>query len=374
MTKVLLYSPMHDGYQNLPSGDLTTVENLKKALMKGGFQVEQPFFLKTYFSVFDEALFQVYKKQAEEKLLWVYDYYTNRAVKPDVVVSYHVYHKSPDFMGAAIAKALNIPYIIVEPSLAPSKQFGEFKKSYDKAFENFKQAQQLIGLTQNDLEGLMPFFDQKTRYVAPFIDLEAWKPYESYKNSRGWIQEFFGISKDEPIFLSVAMMRDGPKFQSYTFLAQSLALIKDKPWKFIVVGDGPMSPAVRSLFTDFPENKIFFVGAQNAYNLSHFYQAADLFLWPGIHEAFGVVFLEAGFFGLPVVALEDGGIPDIIAKNKTGLLLQKDIHIYAKGIQMLLNDEELRHSMKICASEKVKNMHGLDFAAELLKQVIEKLV
>ena len=54
------------------------------------------------------------------------------------------------------------------------------------------------------------------------------------------------------------------------------------------------------------------------------YSAADLFVFPGIGESLGMVFLEAQACGLPVIALNTAGVPQVVRPGHTGLLVQED--------------------------------------------------
>ncbi len=67
--------------------------------------------------------------------------------------------------------------------------------------------------------------------------------------------------------------------------------------------------------------------------------AGDIFLMPSRKEGLPLALLEAGLAGLPVVASDVGGIPEIIQHGKTGLLVPpKDPAALAAAIASLLRD------------------------------------
>ena len=100
--------------------------------------------------------------------------------------------------------------------------------------------------------------------------------------------------------------------------------------------------------------------------------AADILVLPSQHEGFGLVALEAHACGLPVVAANVGGLPEIVADHRTGFLVEPgDVDGLLAGIKKLLAAEELRRSMgeaaqlaakKHCRLEqidKVKRLYAL---------------
>jgi glycosyltransferase involved in cell wall biosynthesis len=96
---------------------------------------------------------------------------------------------------------------------------------------------------------------------------------------------------------------------------------------------------------------ITFLGALPAAELSRFYQESSVFfLAPqqeGLQfEGFGLVFLEAGAYGLPVVATRTGGVPEAVLDGKTGLLAEPgDSQGLAQALLHLLKEPELAREL-----------------------------
>lgn len=73
-----------------------------------------------------------------------------------------------------------------------------------------------------------------------------------------------------------------------------------------------------------------------------FLPAFDVFVLPSLTEALGLVILEAGLAGLPVVASREGGIPEIIDEGRTGILVPaKNPEAIANAISKLQADQAL---------------------------------
>ncbi|GAB4574163.1 MAG: glycosyltransferase family 4 protein [Anaerolineae bacterium] len=81
------------------------------------------------------------------------------------------------------------------------------------------------------------------------------------------------------------------------------------------------------------------------------YHAADVFALPAVNvggkfEGFGLVYLEAGAAGLPVIGTLDCGAEEAIVDGETGLLVpQEDVPALAEALRRLLTDSDLRARM-----------------------------
>ncbi len=76
------------------------------------------------------------------------------------------------------------------------------------------------------------------------------------------------------------------------------------------------------------------------------YRDADVFAFPTRFDAFGVVVLEAMFFGLPCVAVDAWAIPEMVVNGETGYTVPlDDAQALAERIVMLLRDDALARRM-----------------------------
>lgn len=125
-----------------------------------------------------------------------------------------------------------------------------------------------------------------------------------------------------------------------SFLSEALVKL-NKKWpqnfKFIIVGDGryrsKMEKDLRQLIID---NKVFFTGAQNV--VHHYYFASDFLVSPSLHENHSVTLLEACSAGIPSLATDVGGNPEIITNNFNGLLIPPlSSNELTNGIIQMLN-------------------------------------
>lgn len=102
------------------------------------------------------------------------------------------------------------------------------------------------------------------------------------------------------------------------------------------------------------------------------YGAADLFLWPAVREAFGLVFLEAQAAGLPVLAGASGGVPAMVRDGETGVLVPPgDAAAFAGALRDLLAAPERRCALGAAARAHVAAHHGLEKAAMRLDEILK---
>ncbi len=95
------------------------------------------------------------------------------------------------------------------------------------------------------------------------------------------------------------------------------------------------------------EEAVTFWGRVSDDELERLYRQASLFVLAARaedlrFEGFGLVYLEAGAHGLPVIGTRSGGIPDAVREGETGLLVPPDdVEALAQAMRRLLGDAEL---------------------------------
>jgi phosphatidylinositol alpha-1,6-mannosyltransferase len=108
--------------------------------------------------------------------------------------------------------------------------------------------------------------------------------------------------------------------------------------------------------------------------LLSWYQHADVFALPSLNvggqfEGFGLVFLEAGACGLPVVGTSGSGIAEAIKDGETGFLVpQNDVDALADAITRLLTDDALRAQMGAAGRQHAQGMDWSSITARLIAQ------
>lgn len=101
------------------------------------------------------------------------------------------------------------------------------------------------------------------------------------------------------------------------------------------------------------QDNVYYLGRKIGLEKENEYANCDIFVFPTLEETFGIVILEAMQHKKPVIATIEGGIPDIIENDITGMLVQKDdCKELANKIQELMYDEQKMANMGQCAYQK----------------------
>lgn len=167
---------------------------------------------------------------------------------------------------------------------------------------------------------------------------------------------FIGIDRD--VFRPVATERD-PNLVVFVgrlvekkgcaYLLQAMSQMqKTHPHaKVVVIGDGPLRGSLESLARELNVS-CEFLGSQPPSVVREWMSRARVFCVPSVtaadgdSEGLGMVFAEAQALGTPVVTFQNGGIPEIVLDEKTGLVAEEgDANGLAVRLSRLLEDDAL---------------------------------
>ena len=99
--------------------------------------------------------------------------------------------------------------------------------------------------------------------------------------------------------------------------------------------------------------KVQFLGYQN--NILEILRSMDIFILPSLWEGMPNAILEAMAAGLPVVATNVGGTPEVVVDGETGFLVPpRDPEALANAIKLLIDDPELRKKFGQAGRERVE--------------------
>jgi len=197
-----------------------------------------------------------------------------------------------------------------------------------------------------------------THTVLNAINLEAW----DYRTDPETVRADLGISEDAFVIVCVARVFVA---KGQAELIRALALVHaDVPQAtLLIVGqDYPpgthYSEELRALARELgvAENVIF-TGLRS--DVQRLLAASDILAMASYEEPFGLVYAEAMAMKLPVVALDNGGTPEVVEHGKSGLLSPcGDTSALASNIRKLACDPALRADMGEYGRKQVEARFG----------------
>ena len=184
------------------------------------------------------------------------------------------------------------------------------------------------------------------------------------------IKAKFEIKGNVVLYVSRMSYRKGPHV-----LLNAFSKIEDAT--LVMVGSGEMLPFLKAQAKFLGiEDRVVFMGYVPDDLLPEIFKMADIFVLPSISsEAFGIVVLEAMASGVPVIATNVGGIPEVLKENEAGLLIPPGNELeLRKAIQKLLNNEELRKWYGINGRKAVEEKYSWDKVVVEIEKVYEEII
>ncbi len=357
--QVAFYAPLKSPNHPVPSGDRLMARLLVQALELCGHSVE----IISEFRSFSPTPVEAAERQlaAQEELQRLRRRLSS-GLRPHLWFCYHPYYKSPDLLGPTLCREFALPYVTVEASYSAKRDATNWGPLQKLVVDGIRDAAVNIAITERDragLEAAVPTGSFAT--LRPFIDTALF--------------EAIAPSAAPERLIAVAMMRSGDKMRSYTMLADALRLVRDRPWTLAIVGDGPARTDVCELFSQFEEGRIKWLGQLGASDVAAHLSQSGIYVWPGCGEAYGLAYLEAQAAGLPVIAQETAGVPEVVADGIGGQLTPDgDTSAFAAAIASLLDDPTRRSAMAANARRFVLEERSLEIAAQTLGTILQTYV
>jgi len=378
--RIAFYAPLKSPSHQTPSGDRRMGRLLIAALEAAGHAVGLASDFRSFEGAGDAGLQKVIEAAAKteaDHLLATYGAAKPEEL-PEIWFTYHLYYKAPDLLGPVIAAALDIPYVVAEPSYAPKRAGGPWDRGHRQTGEAISAAHAVLCLTRLDMACVTPLIGQKERlyHLPPFLDVTPYIDIQAAKSrARQDIADRFDIDLNAKWLIAVGMMRPGDKFESYRRLAAALQALEGDDWRLLTVGDGAARADVATLFDDFAPGRVVHLGAVPPEQMPETVAAADVFVWPAAGEAYGMAMLEAQAAGVPVIAGNVRGVPEVVRDGVSAeLVAENEPALFAGAIRRLLDDDERRQQMSLAARQFVQNERTIADAGKILNRALASAI
>ncbi|HUX06500.1 MAG TPA: N-acetyl-alpha-D-glucosaminyl L-malate synthase BshA [Acidobacteriota bacterium] len=283
----------------------------------------------------------------------------------------HVHYAVPHATSAFLAKTMISPWCIKivttlhgtditlvgsDPSYLPMTRFSIEQSDAVTAVSRWLRWQTI-----------KHFHTKRTIEVIPnFVDPDRFKP-----GAKPGLRE--RLSPDgRPIMMHVSNLRPVKRARD---LLDILAFVRARTEaRLIIVGDGPERPILEeSARKRHMDDDIIFLG--NYADIEELLPAADVLLLPSASESFGLVALEAMSCGVPVIASDVGGLPEVVEHGKNGYLFEVgDTGAMAEGAAEIMTDPEVHKRMSAAARSTAVERFPTDRITERYIDIYKRLL
>jgi len=198
----------------------------------------------------------------------------------------------------------------------------------------------------------------KLKVIHNAIDLKKFS-FISEKE-KGWLKQKYNIT-GYPVVGTVGRLID---IKGHRYLLDAwvkIVKIYDTAL-LLVIGEGPLYYKLQSQAKQLGiENHVKLCGWRPRTEISGLLGCFDVFVLPSLIEGFGIAILEAMATGVPVVATDVGGLPEIIQDRVTGLLVPpRDADSLEKAILEVLRSSDLHRKLVKSARHQVEKNFSID--------------
>jgi phosphatidylinositol alpha-1,6-mannosyltransferase len=367
--RIAFYAPLKPLDHPHPSGDLVIGRGLYHFLQGRGHELGKISELRARWVYWKPWLWPRVVRQRHRSLNLC------RKMAADLWLTYHSYYKAPDLLGSYCCRRLGIPYVVFQGIYSTKRRkrwttwagFILNRQALLAAHHIFtNRKEDLLNLTR-----IVP--EKRISYVAPGIFPEDFS-FDSL--SREQVRRKMDIS-DGTVVVTAAMFRPGVKTEGLSWVIRSCGELsrKNASLYLIIAGEGKEGPRLRQMAAQWLPGRVRFLGKVPREEMFRVYSAGDLFVFPGIRESLGMVYLEAQSCGLPVVGFADGGVPEVVAHEVSGYLVRPfDVKAFSQAIARLLDDSSARRQMGEAASSYVRNRHDLNKNYRIVEDILLELV
>lgn len=233
---------------------------------------------------------------------------------------------------------------------------------------NLEKNKKLISLTEKFKRDLITRYgirEEKIVVIPGGVDLQEFKRDEQ---KRLEMRQKYGIDRDEIVLMFAA---HSFKTKGLRYIIEALPMTKNV--KLFAIGGGNPE-TFRALAQERGVlDRVIFTGSVK--EISDYYSASDIFIFPALFGPFGLVIMEAMASRLPVIVSENAGGAELITDGYDGLLLRDptDSNAIAEKINLLCTDEKLRKRMGRNA-RKTAEKYSWDIIAKRVTEVYEEVV
>ncbi len=218
----------------------------------------------------------------------------------------------------------------------------------DHEAKEAKHADAVVGISMDEIKRVK----EKYGYEPIFIPIGIEK--KKFQSKAKSIKNEY-CKKNEKFVLTLCRIE--PRKDIPTLIEAIDIIVNKKKYtdaKFIIVGEGISSNKIKEMIKDKNLTKYaIMVGRIDDKDVPSYYKSADLFVLPTLYEGFGIVFIEAMCFGVPIISTNISAVPEVV--GNAGILIEpKNPELLANTILKVLKNERLLKELSNNAKKRIK--------------------
>jgi sugar transferase (PEP-CTERM/EpsH1 system associated) len=198
---------------------------------------------------------------------------------------------------------------------------------------------------------------RRIRVIPNGVDTQLFAPDGS---RRQHARERFGFAPEDLVLGSIGRMVP-IKGHDTMLRAGEVLLRRNNKVRLLLVGAGPELDRLRANVESslLLKDRVVFAGA--SLDVAEFYQAMDIFLLASISEGLSNTLLEAMATGLPCIATDVGGNPELVSHGQEGFLFSPgDVNQLAAYVEKIGKNSALRAQFSAAARRRATSQFSLD--------------
>jgi glycosyltransferase involved in cell wall biosynthesis len=290
------------------------------------------------------------------------------------VIHLHEYRTFQNWVVHHYAKKYNVPYVLQAHGSLPRIDKKRLKLVYDVFFgyRLLRDASKVIALNQMEAQQCMDVGvpEEKIETIPNGIDLSEY----SNLPPKGAFKKKFFIGDNEKIILYLGRVH---KRKGIDFLLDAFSRLNYKRTVLVIAGadDGYMDFLKEKARTLNVSEKLILTGFVSEKTKLAAYVDSEVVVYPGIHEAFAIVPLEAALCSKPVIVSDDSIMAEIVSKGGFGFSIKyRDVAQLRDLLLKILNNHKSADEMGKKGRDFVKENYKWGGIVSQLEQVYSTLV
>lgn len=279
--------------------------------------------------------------------------------KPDIVHAQHIWTLAG--ISATCCQTHNLPLIVtchgtdlmgINDETQRNENWGTNWANHAVSYADYVVT---ISKDSNALtESLFPMAKDKTIWIRNGVDSHVF--YMDNTINPKTVLNNLGIEKDYKNIIS--FVGKLTNFKGVDVLLNSASIYEDSDTLTLIAGDGELRPALEEQSRRLNLKNVVFLGNQPQSILKGIYNIANCSIVPSRREPFGLVAAEAMLCGAPVIATNQGGLPDFVTPDVGILVDVEDSEGLANAINSILSGDKVFDRQSI--ANKIKESYSQD--------------